>query len=77
MGVIKFFLILFLIFILLGYIARFILRLFFKRLEKKFNNQATEQQRPEGEVYVDKGRPKDKMVDKNIGDYVDYEEVKD
>jgi hypothetical protein len=77
MGVIRFFLIFFLIFFLLGYIARFILRLFLKRLEKKFNNQAGGQQRPEGDVYVNKGRPKDKMVDQNVGDYVDYEEVKD
>jgi hypothetical protein len=78
MGIIKFFLILFLIFFLLGYIARFMLRLFFKRVEKNFNSQnAQGHQRPEGDVYVNKGQQKGKIVDKNIGDYVDYEEVKE
>jgi hypothetical protein len=31
--------------------------------------------RPEGDVYVSKSTKKDKVVDNDIGDYVDYEEV--
>jgi hypothetical protein len=31
--------------------------------------------RPEGDVYVSKTAQQDKIVDKDVGDYVDYEEV--
>lgn len=78
MFIIRFILIFFLIIYLLGYVFRFIIKLYLKRFQHRYDNgENQKQQRPEGDVFVSKTVPKEKVVDKNVGDYVDYEEVKD
>ena len=68
----------FLVIFLIAFISRLFLRSFFRRMESRFGGTAEQQrkQRPEGEVYVSKSTKKEKIVDQDVGDYVDYEEVK-
>ncbi|MDR1198440.1 MAG: DUF4834 family protein [Prevotellaceae bacterium] len=69
--------------LLFGYILRllspFIMRRIMKRMEKKitgqFNNTANKKKtRREGQIIIEQTDRKEKKVDKNIGDYVDFEE---
>jgi uncharacterized protein YpmB len=74
--ILRFIAIFFLVIFLLSLVSRLVIRYFFKRMGSQFeSNNGQTQQRPEGEVYVKKTPKKDKIVDKNVGDYVDYEEV--
>ena len=77
-----FFTILFFIFFI-GYIFRllspYILKWYFKRIEKEFTNQhsnSTSQRKAkkEGQVSVNQTEQKKKKVDKNVGDYIDFKE---
>ncbi|MFP4557318.1 MAG: DUF4834 family protein [Bacteroidales bacterium] len=80
LGIFRFFAIFFLIIVLLGYLSRFLLRIFVRRMQKRYNNEQQQQQkyrRKEGDVHVTKTPPKEKIVDKDVGEYVDYEEVDD
>jgi hypothetical protein len=55
-----------------------LLKYFIKQLGKRyggFNNEA--ERKPEGSVHVSSKPQKDKVVDKSVGEYIDYEEVKD
>ena len=72
----RFILIAFLVLTILGYISRFLLRIFLTRLANKINNQQEENKGQKvGDAFI-KGNPtKEKVVDKNVGDYVDYEEI--
>jgi hypothetical protein len=45
-------------------------------MASRYNGQQQGSTRPEGDVFVSKSPNFEKKVDKNIGDYVDYEEVK-
>ena len=70
-----------LIILLVYYIIKWLTRLFFPLLMKKyFGNQSNSQQqtdRPEGDVTIIKRGEKPKGDDNNLGDYVDFEEVDD
>ncbi len=62
------------------YIIPFLARIFLRRLAKRFQNYAEKDNqntpKPEGTVNVDyAGDPQKKSSD--IGDYVDFEEIKD
>ncbi|GAL67013.1 hypothetical protein JCM19301_2178 [Jejuia pallidilutea] len=58
--------------------APFLLRYVSKKAEEKFggqfNNQRAEPAKKEGEVTIDK-MPRQKQSNKDVGDYVDYEEI--
>jgi len=72
----KFFAIIFLILFLLAFVSRIALRRFFRRMQNQQDpRQQNKSNRREGDVYVTKNPQKDKIVDKDVGDYVDYEEV--
>jgi len=72
----RFFAILFLIFFLIALISRWALRKFFRKMQNaSYSSRYEQNKRPEGDVYVSKSTKKDKVVDNDIGDYVDYEEV--
>ncbi|MDX9769928.1 MAG: DUF4834 family protein [Tenuifilaceae bacterium] len=72
----RFFAIVFLIFFLITLISRWALRRFFRKMQNASNSTSYQQnRRPEGDVYVSKTAQQDKIVDKDVGDYVDYEEV--
>ena len=72
----KFFAIVFLVIFLIGMIARIVLQSLFKRMGKKYGFYQEKQTRPEGDVTVNPTKPKSKIVNKDVGDYVDFEEVK-
>ncbi|MDR1348134.1 MAG: DUF4834 family protein [Prevotellaceae bacterium] len=69
--------------LLFSYILRllspYIMRRLMKRMEKKvteqFNNTANKKQtKREGQIIIEQTDRKEKKVDRNIGDYVDFEE---
>lgn len=79
-----------LVLVCLGYLLRllspYLLRWFVNRMSKNLNNQAENnsyyynrenrsRQRPEGEVRVEQQHRQNKVVDQNMGDYVDFEDV--
>jgi len=76
LGFLRIILIIFIIITVLGYISRFLLKIFLIRMAKKMNvHQEKDKGQKVGDAYI-KGNPaKDKVVDKNIGDYVDFEEI--
>jgi large-conductance mechanosensitive channel len=68
-------------FYILGFILRFLLFRFLKKIQKQasqFTQQEPEQNRKEGEVIIDyiPKRKKEKSKPKK-GEFVDYEEIKD
>ncbi len=74
-GFLKFILITFLVLTILGYLSRFLLKIFLIRLAKKMNPKEDDKGQKVGDTYI-KGNPtKEKVLDKDIGDYVDYEEI--
>ncbi len=76
-GFLRFVLIAILVIYAVGFIFRLLLRFYIKRMGKKYGWNAQEsEQRPEGEIKVKGNRPQSKKVDKDLGEYVDYEEVK-
>ncbi len=59
-------------------IGRYVIPLLIKRQINKFqqeNNRQTYQQKPEGEVTVEKEKPEGKKFNSDEGEYVDYEEI--
>jgi len=71
-----------LIFILVVFLITFVFRLLFsyfiKHLGKKYGGyKYDEKEKKEGEVYVSRNPERDKVVDQNVGEYIDFEEVKD
>ncbi|GEM_PF-438285 len=76
LGFLRFILIVFIVITVLGYISRFLLKIFLLRLAKKMNvQQEKDKGQKVGDAYI-KGNPaKEKVVDKNVGDYVDFEEI--
>ena len=78
MGLVRFALILLIIFFLIRIFTRYILRSYFNNLQKNYDNQKNQyQQKKEGEVTVEDLPKKGKIIDKNEGDYIDYEDVKE
>lgn len=76
LAVLRFILIFFLVITVLGWIARLFLRIYLTRLARRMQNQAEDKGQKVGETYIKDTTTKEKVVDKNIGDYVDFEEVK-
>ena len=56
------------------YLMRFVAKKAEERFGGQFNNQQSEPARKEGEVTIDKV-PKTKSSNKDVGEYVDYEEI--
>ncbi len=74
----KFILIVFVIFFILKFIAQYFLRSFLKNMQKNSGNQQTQyNQRKEGDVTINTKAKTGKKIDKDEGDYVDFEEIKD
>ncbi len=73
---------LFLFFWLIGRFVPLLLAWWVKRKLEKFagqgrGGQTVDGDYKEGETFVKNNRAQTKIVDKNIGEYVDYEETKD
>lgn len=76
MALIKFVLILFIIFFLIRVFARYVLRSYVKNMQRNFNDRQNQQsQKKEGDVTINTKSQKEKKIDRNEGDYVDYEEI--
>jgi hypothetical protein len=71
----KFILITFLVLSILGYILRFALRIYLTRLARRMGHREEDKGQKVGDAYIKGTTSKEKIVDKNVGDYVDYEEV--
>jgi hypothetical protein len=71
----RFVLITFLVLTLLGYILRFLLRIYLTRLARKMGAQEEDKGQKVGDAYIKGATSKEKKVDKNVGDYVDFEEI--
>jgi hypothetical protein len=72
----RFVLIAILVIYVLGFISRFLLRLYVKKMGKRYGwNTQEDEKRPEGEVKVTQSPRSNKKVDDSLGEYVDYEEV--
>lgn len=87
MGFLSVLLTIIIIFWLLGFIFRVALRAWLFRQQKRFaqnfsnfnsqNQNANRKSRPEGSVEIQKSAPKTKSVDKQLGEYVEFEEETD
>ena len=84
-GILKTILIIMLVYYGLKLIGRYIIPIFFKKMVKNFEKKVKEQQgfqQPvdkvkEGETTIDKKPLQTKESNKNVGEYVDYEDVDD
>jgi len=85
MGLIRTIAIIVIIYYALQFIGRYIMPLFVRKIvdnvEKKMREQQQNQYKEEsgnvGETIIDKKPSNHKQSSKDVGDYVDYEEVKD
>lgn len=76
MWFLKFILIVFIVLTVLGWIGRIFLRIYLSRLARRMQQQYDDKGQRVGETYIKDTTSKEKRVDKNIGDYVDFEEIK-
>lgn len=56
------------------FLMKFVAKKAEERFGRAFNNKQEEPQKKEGEVSIDKV-PNTKSSNKNVGDYIDYEEI--
>lgn len=85
LGFLRTILIIMLVYYTLKYIVRLLFPIFFQKAMKNFENKVREQQgyqKPvdkakEGETIIDKKPVQTKESNKDVGEYVDYEEVDD
>ncbi len=75
LALLRFILIAFLILTVLGFISRILLRIFLSRLARKMTNHEEDKGQKVGDTYIKDTTARDKVVDKNVGDYVDFEEI--
>jgi hypothetical protein len=78
----KFILIFILMLVVLGWLLNALLKYFVRNLFGNLENrhrqdrQAKSKTGRRGEVHIDKQPPRDKKIKKDVGEYVDYEEIK-
>lgn len=72
---VKFLLILFLIYFIVRIFTRYIFRSYFKKMQGNFEDQQNQYNKKEGDVTINTKSGKGKKIDKDEGDYVDYEEI--
>ena len=77
MALVRFLLILLIIYFVLRIFTRYVLRSYLNKMKKNFENQQNQyNQKKEGDVTINTKPSKEKKFDKNDGEYIDYEEVK-
>jgi hypothetical protein len=77
MYLVKVILIIVLVYYLLKSIGRIVLPFLFNKAIEKINQQQGYKQKRNGDVTIHFEDKKNSNKDKNIGEYVDYEEIKD
>ncbi len=76
MFLVRFALILFIIFIIIRLITRFVLQSYIKNVKRNFEDQQNKySQKKEGDITINSKPSKDKKFENSDGDYVDFEEV--
>lgn len=76
MALVRFLLILFLIYFIVRIFTRYIFRSYFKKMQGNFENQHHQHNnKKEGDVTINTKPNKEKKIDKDYGDYVDFEEL--
>jgi hypothetical protein len=74
----RFLLILVLIFFIVKFFAQFFLKVFLNKMQNNGGNQQSQyNQKKEGEVTINTKPNQGKKIDKDEGDYIDYEEIKE
>ena len=73
----KFLLIFFIVIYLIGYLGKFFLARWIKKMSGQNMNQNHYQEKQEGEVTINTDPTKNKKGKFTDGDYVDYEEIKE
>jgi len=77
-GFAKFLLIIFIIVFIIRIITRYVLRSFVKNMQENINNQQNQNNnKKEGDVTINTKPKAGKKIDKDEGDYVDFEEIED
>ncbi|MFP4025913.1 MAG: DUF4834 family protein [Thiohalospira sp.] len=78
MALARFILILLIIFIIIRLVSRFIVKRYIKNMQERYKDKQNQyNQKPEGDVTIKSSSRQNKKIDDDIGDYIDYEEVKD
>ena len=78
MALVRFLLILFLIYFIVRIFTRYVFRSYFKKMQRNFENQQNQHNnKKEGDVTINTKPDKGKKIDKDEGDYIDYEEIKE
>ncbi len=78
MALVRFLLVLLVIYFIGRIFSRFILRSYVKNMKRNFENQNTQySNKKEGDVTINPNSKNDKKFNKGEGDYVDYEEIKE
>ncbi|RPH32379.1 MAG: hypothetical protein EHM93_09455 [Bacteroidales bacterium] len=76
LAILRFILIFFLVITVLGWVARLFLRIYLTRLARRMQNHTEDKGQKVGETFIKDTTAKEKVVDKSVGDYVDFEEIK-
>ena len=75
-GIARFLLILFIIFFVIRIFTRYVFRSYAKNMQQNFENQKNKNNhRKEGDVTINTKPNAGKKIDKDEGDYVDFEEL--
>ncbi len=78
MALARFILILFIVFFVIRLVTRFILKRYIKNMQERYKDKQQQyNQKTEGDVTIKSSSKQNKKIDDDMGDYVDYEEVKD
>ena len=78
MALVRFLLVLLVIYFVVKMFTRYVLRSFFKNMKQNFENQQNpSDSKKEGDVTINAKPNKGKKIDSTDGDYVDYEEIKE
>ena len=76
MALIRFLLILFIIYFVIRIFSRYVLPTYVKNMRNQYENQQNKYSRNnEGDVTINTKPTKEKKISKDEGDYVDYEEI--
>lgn len=76
MALVRFLLILLVIYLIIRVVTRFLFRSYAKKMRNNFENQQQNyNQKKEGDITIKTNHNDRKKIDKDEGDYVDFEEV--
>lgn len=76
MALVRFLFILLIIYFIIRIFTRYVLRFYLNNMQRKYENQQNQyNKKREGDVTINTKPNKTKKIDKDEGDYVDFEEI--